>query len=340
MRRSTCTAAATALVLSLSGAAYTATAQPAEAPSASDSAKPRTAAKPHIARIEKLTPTRTALFIESVAMKQTVQVQVLHPEGSAPRPSLYLLDGVGAGEESDYSESTWTLKTDAVDFFADKDVNVVMPVGGTAGYYTDWLRPDPKLGHYQWETFLTEELPQIVDDDFHGNGTNAVAGVSMGAMGAANLATRHPSLYVGLTSFSGCLDNSDPTSRDSVRGTVAYKGGDPANMWGVDGDPAWNAHNPTVNAEALRGKQVYISTGNGAPGPYEAASGGDVLSTVAVGGPLEAAANVCTKLFQSRLDELRIPATVVYHPYGTHSWPYWQDEMHRAWPEIAAALKV
>nr|WP_238559088.1 alpha/beta hydrolase family protein [Rhodococcus rhodnii] len=290
-------------------------------------------------RVEQITDTRTALFVESTAMGRIVQVQVLHPANETPRPSLYLLDGVGAGEESDYSESTWTLETDAVDFFADKPVNVVLPVGGTGAYYTDWLRPDSGLGQPQWETFLTEELPRIIDSEMHGNGANAVAGVSMGAMGAGNLITRHPDLYRGLTAFSGCLDTTDPIARDSVRSTVAYKGGDAANMWGFDSDPAWTAHNPAANAEALRGKQIYVSTGNGLPGRYETGGVADA-PRIAIGGPLEAAANYCTQSFERKMNAMQIPATIVYHDQGTHSWPYWQDEMRRAWPDIARALEI
>lgn len=332
MRRSSIIAATAVFALSFTGAGMIATADPAPAPSAPSQAT--------VDRTEKITDQRTALFVHSAAMNEIIQVQVLHPASGGSRPALYMLDGVGAGEESNYAESTWTLKTDLVDFVADKNVNVVLPVGGTGSYYTDWRHPDPNFGTVKWETFLTQELPPIIDREFNGNGANSIAGVSMGAMGAANLATRHPDLYRGLTAFSGCLDNTEPSSRDSVRGAIAYKGGNPLNMWGDNADPGWNLHDPTINAEALRGKQVYISTGNGLPGPHERASGGDLASTIALGGPLEFAANLCTRTYQNRLGSLGIPATFVYHNYGTHSWPYWQDEFKTAWPEIARGLGI
>ena len=181
----------------------------------------------HINRIEQLSPTRSAVFVESPAMRREVQVQVLHPASSAgSRPSFYLLDGVSAGSESGYSESTWTQKTDIEAFFADKNVNVVLPVGGTGSFYTNWKNDDPNLGVNKWESFLAEELPALIDSAFSGNGTNVVGGVSMGALGAANLITHHPKLYTGLASYSGCLDNSESPSQDSVRLTVASKAGD------------------------------------------------------------------------------------------------------------------
>ncbi|AOW93751.1 mycolyltransferase [Rhodococcus sp. WMMA185] len=333
MRRPTLAVLGLAVSLAVLGPGSTAVAVPTSAPFATHATGGSAAS---VDEIVKLTDTRSAVYVNSPAMGRVIQVQVLHPAAGGSRPSLYLLDGVSAGEESDFRESTWTQKTDAVAFFADKNINVVLPVGGPASYYTDWLRPDPALGVNQWETFLASELPPIIDANFNGNGINAAAGVSMGAMGAANLVTRHPDLYTGLASYSGCLDNAHPSARLSVRGTVVSRGGDPANMWGPDTDPSWAAHDPLANAEALRGKQIYVSTGNGLPGPYD--NGTDLASTIAIGGPLELAAYLCTPAFQDRLSQLGIPATFNYRPNGTHSWPYWQDELRSSWPVLQQAL--
>lgn len=284
---------------------------------------------------EHITDRRTALFVYSAAMDKVVQVQVLHPAHNGPRPTLYLLDGVGAGDETDYRESTWTQETDIEQFVADKNVNVVLPVGGTGSYYTDWQQPDPVLGVNKWETFLTEELPPIIDAQFGGNGTNAVAGLSMGATAAMLLITRNPDLYEGVAALSGCLDTQQDTTRNSVRGTVAYKGGNPDNMWGPPDDPDWVAHDPYVHADQLRGKDIFISTGNGVLGPYDVDAGLDVLTA---GVPLEVGSFVCTINYDRRLRELNIPATVVYRPWGTHSWEYWQDDIKTAWPTLERAL--
>lgn len=293
----------------------------------------------HINRIEQLSPTRSAVFVDSPAMRREVQVQVLHPASSAgSRPSFYLLDGVSAGSESGYSESTWTQKTDIEAFFADKNVNVVLPVGGTGSFYTNWKNDDPNLGVNKWESFLAEELPALIDSAFSGNGTNVVGGVSMGALGAANLITHHPKLYTGLASYSGCLDNSESSSQDSVRLTVASKAGDATNMWGPASDPDWQKHDPSTNAETLRGKTIYVSSGTGAPGEYDNVFTPSGLQTAIEGGPLEALANTCTRLFEARLGELSIPAVFAYRNDGTHSWPYWQDALHDSWPTVKTAL--
>ncbi|OAK55745.1 alpha/beta hydrolase [Rhodococcoides kyotonense] len=329
-----------ALSLSVTGVV---SAQPLPGTGSSDGAPPFVGASPitsaRIDRVDMITDRRAAVFVESPAMNKIIQVQVLLPaRQNSSRPTLYMLDGVSAGKESNYAESTWTQKTDIVDFFADKDVNVVLPVGGSSSYYTDWNMPDPILGVNMWETFLTSELPPLIAARFDGNGTNAIAGVSMGAQAAMDLITRHPNLYTGVAGLSGCYDNSQPNLKDAVRATVAMNGGNATNMWGENVDPKWVEHDPSRNAEALRGKDIYVSAGTGLPGPYEMGPGGKGLQDAAQGGPLEAASLYCTTLFDTRLRYLDIPATVTYRPYGIHQWPYWQDDLREAWPTLKTAL--
>ncbi len=66
---------------------------------------------------------------------------LLPADRSAPRPTLYMLDGVSARNNG----SGWMSAGlgDAPGFFADKDVNVVLINGGRASLYTDWTRSTP-----------------------------------------------------------------------------------------------------------------------------------------------------------------------------------------------------
>ena len=265
-----------------------------------------------------------------------MQVQVLHPATKNPRPALYLLDGVDAPADT----SNWTDKTDLINFVAGKNVNVVIPLGGTGSYYTNWEKTDPVLGVNQWETFLTVELPPIINSIFSGNGRDVVAGLSMGGQAALTLAVRHPDLYSGVAAYSACPNNSELNTKRAVRATVASKGGNATNMWGPDDDPQWVAHDPTSHAEELRGKTIYISAGSGLPGPYELRSGNQWGTTVTEGGPLEVAARLCSERFHAVLFQLKIPATYNFRAYGTHSWPYWQDDFHNSWPTLEKALGI
>ncbi|MFC8042067.1 alpha/beta hydrolase [Nocardia sp. NPDC057353] len=276
----------------------------------------------------------------SAAMRQDIALTVLPArDPSAPAPVLYLLNGSSGGELG----SSWIEQTDVLDFLADEQVTVVIPNGGAGSYYTDWRADDPLLGRQRWATFLTAELPPIVDAAFHGTGANAVAGISMAATSALQLAVAKPGLYRAVGSYSGCVRISDPRGQAAVAAVVGRWGGDPVNMWGPFSDPAWSANDAYLHADALRGTLLYITTGTGLPGPLDTPdpardTPGELLDRVTVGGILEAVTDECTHQLADRLAELRIPATFDFRPAGTHSWSYWEQDLHNSWPLFREAL--
>ncbi|WP_336086847.1 alpha/beta hydrolase [Nocardia sp. SSK8] len=289
-----------------------------------------------IDRVEPITDRWLRVYVSSPAMGRIVEVQVLLPRrGAAPRPTLYLLDGKAA----DPVGNTWTTRADAVGFFADKPVNVVLTVGGPVSYYTDWQRADPVLGTYKWETFLTEELPPLLDAAFHGDGTKAVAGLSMGAQAALMLAARNPGAYTAVAGYSGCY-TSTGVGETQLRAVVASMGGNADNMFGPAGDPDWAAHDVVAHAEGLRDTAIYLSAGTGLSGTHDTTDNPELLNSVVLGGPLEIGASLCTRRLAGRLTALGIPATVNLRATGTHSWPYWSDELRSSWPLLAAALST
>lgn len=292
--------------------------------------------------IEKVNDRQVNMFVYSAAMDTVIPLEVILPaDTSSPRPTLYLLNGAGGGEDS----VNWQTKTDVVPFFTDKNVNVVTPIGGAYSYYTDWNRTDPVLGLNKWTTFLTEELPPIVDATLGTTGENAIAGLSMSGTSVLSLAQSAPSLYRAVGAFSGCAETSTKPGQDYVTFVVSFRGGDVNNMWGPPGGPQWVANDPVVNAEKLRGIDLYITNGTGLPGPHESLAeptvGGDVgvlANQIIVGGVIEAGTNQCTHRLAERLDSLGIPATYDFRPTGTHSWGYWQDDLHNSWPMIAGSI--
>lgn len=285
-------------------------------------------AAPSIDRIEHIADRWVRVFVDSPSMG-AVEVQVLLPRNtSRPRPTVYLLDGRSADESGNH----WTSLGDAVRFFDDKDVNVVLTVGGTASYYTDWQRSDPQLGTYKWETFLTKELPPLIDSEFAGNGRNAVAGVSMGAQGALMLSVRAPELYRAVAGYSGCYTATDAVGQAQMRLVVGSFRGNADNMFGPEGGPDWAAHDVVAHAEALRGKTIYLSSGSGVPGAKE------TTESATFGAPIEAVTNYCTHQLADRLTALNIPATTNFRSTGTHAWQYWADDLEASWPVIDKAL--
>jgi diacylglycerol O-acyltransferase/trehalose O-mycolyltransferase len=291
--------------------------------------------RPVIDHIEPITDRWLRVFVKSPTMNRVVEVQVLVPvDRSRPRPSLYMLDGRGAPENA----SNWVRQGRAVEFFADKNVNVVLTTGGPANLYTDWKRHDPVLGTNKWETFLTRELPPLIDEHFEGNGRNGIQGVSMGGEGAMMLAFRNPGRYSVVAAHSGCYSLGSGAGQAHARGIVATYGGDADNMFGPPTDPEWHAHDVMAHANALRGTAIYLSSGSGIPGEHDLPGQVELPDAITIGGPLEAGAFTCTLALANQLADLGIPATVNLRPTGTHSWPYWTDELSRSWPTIAAAL--
>ncbi|SEK66310.1 S-formylglutathione hydrolase FrmB [Rhodococcus maanshanensis] len=321
-------AAAALMILPLVGAGGLATAAPAAEQSASK-----------VERVEGSGRQVTA-YVYSASMDKTIPVKVQRPmDSSAPRPTLYLLNGAGGGEDS----ATWQRRTDVATFFADKNVNVVTPVGGAFSYYTDWQKDDPKLGKNKWTTFLTKELPPLINSEFKTNGVNSMAAISMTGTSVLNLAIAAPGLYKSVASYSGCAETSTDMGRAYIKMVVESRGGAKVeNMWGAKNDAAWVANDPVVNAEKLRGTQLYISSGNGLPGAHDNLEETGGISGLAnqalLGGVIEGATLICTNNLSKRLGELGIPAVVDFRPNGTHSWGYWQDDLHKSWPMLAASI--
>lgn len=277
------------------------------------------------------------LMVDSPALRRTVGLDVLLPaDNSVPRPALYMLEGVDAGE----TVSGWLSSGGAAEFFADKNVNAVLINGGVGSLYTDWENIDPGVGLHKWETFITEELPPLIDEEFNTNRTQAIAGNSMGAQGAMMLAHRNPGLYEGIVAMSGCYSTMDPLGNTSAQWTVSSRNGDPSNMWGPIGGPGWREHDSVLNAESLRGMKIYLSANSGLPGRYETPDTPNVVDRIWIGGGLELASNLCTQVMEQRLGALGIPATVDYEATGVHAWDYWVDQWNKAWPVMAEALDV
>ena len=282
---------------------------------------------------------RTDLTIDSPAMDGRVTVSVLSPGGTGPRPTLYMLDGADAGEKV----SDWLTKGGAQRYFAGRNVNVVLPAGGAGSFYTNWAREDRKIGKPQWETFLTEELPPLIDEKFSGSGRNGILGLSMGGQAAFALTARHPQLYQAVASLSGCPPVSGPANEAYVRTTVAKGGGDANNMWGAPGSAKWREHDPSRKLSALRGKKIFLSAGTGAVGPLDLIAKtdpdeGPADAQIAAGSALEVGAYRCSLEFATALSQAGIRYTPGFRVIGTHRWEYWKQDLPRAWSAIAPAL--
>jgi len=271
--------------------------------------------------VNKITDRVRDLVMDSPSVG-TVTVRLLLPAGfqTAPHrrwPVLYLLHG--ANDPDTYQ--CWTRSTDVIALTAGPPLLIVMPEGGPQGYYSDWFKHG-REGPPAWETFHLVELRDVLHRDWRTSEQRAVAGLSMGGLGAMLYAAHWPHLFRAAASFSGILD------------TATWQ--PPPQVWGDRSHHTdiWRRHNPLDRAADLRGISLFVSYGNRNPGPLDTG-----------GTPAEEARQTERQLspgntaFVHRLRDLGIPATVDAYGPGTHSWPYWQRELHRALPEIMKALQ-
>ena len=280
-------------------------------------------------------PRITRVDVYSESMGRWVANDVISPASGGPAPTFYLLTGIGGGSDG----ISWFNNTGVRDFFADKHVNVVMPIGGQYSMYTDWDADDPVLGRNKWQTYLTSELPAAIDGRFATTGANAIGGVSMAGGAVLDLAIQAPGFYRAVGSYSGCAATSGLLGQAMVRSMVELRGGGNAtNMWGPAVDPQWQVHDPMVNAERLRGTELFVSSGNGLPGGIDNHDPVLVVPQTIGGSVVEMVTNVCAAAFQSRLHSLGIPATFAYLSQGTHSWGLFETELRESWPVIGSAI--
>ena len=298
--------------------------------SAGDPASTATSATPtpQVTGTVQLGARTVDITIQSPAVGSAVAVRLVLPARYASEPDtrwpvLYLVHGCCDTYES------WERQTDVSDLTKDAGVIVAMPFGGLAGFYSDWVR-GPK-----WETFHTVELPAVLATSYRASGKAAVGGLSMGGLGALAYAARHPGQYSAAASFSGVVHTRISSGVEyGYQELVRSQGEDPEALWGDPDANAeiWAAHNPYDLAAQLKGTPLFISCGNGLPGPL------DPPSRLPDGN--ENAVHEQNIVFVKRLAELGVEAQVELYGPGTHTWPYWQRELHNAWPMLSKALGI
>jgi S-formylglutathione hydrolase FrmB len=110
-------------------------------------------------------------------------------------PVLYLLHGAYG------CYSDWPTRTNLDDMASDYSVIIVCPDGQDSWYFDSPI--DPKM---QFETFISKELVDYVDNNYRTiptPGMRAITGLSMGGHGALFVGFRHPDVFHSCGSMSG-----------------------------------------------------------------------------------------------------------------------------------------
>jgi S-formylglutathione hydrolase FrmB len=270
-------------------------------------------------------------------------------------PVLYLFHG------GEYNENTWLDQSDVEQFTrpftGDQAAIVVMPDGGPMGFYTDWHD-----GTQLWESYHIRRVIPYVDEHFRtlADGAHrAVAGFSLGGLGALNYAARYPELFAAVGSFSGLTDLTFPEANYLGAGaTPQYDAGSPGPVQGDAPAPAyhapddegsgcqgggdqfgdrvfdpvqWHNHNPTDIGSNLRGIGVYLAAGTGIPcGPQDAGGSPSLLPWV------EPGVRETAKRLDTALTVGGVEHETDFYLCGLHTMLYAQRDLHRFWPYMLA----
>ncbi|MDO4685038.1 MAG: alpha/beta hydrolase family protein [Corynebacterium sp.] len=280
------------------------------------------------------------LWAFSPSMERDVPFAVI-PARDENRPIIYLLNGADGGEGT----ANWIMQTDVIEFYREKNVNVVIPMSGELSYYTDWVTEPARLGGKQmWETFLTKELPGPIEQHLKTSNKRAIVGMSMTGTTSLLYAQHNPGFYDAVGSYSGCAGTSRGVSVAWVDEVLKRGGMNHTQMWGPLGTPLWHYNDALLNADKLRGIEVYVSNGSGMSGEYDMLSNPRIQNSVqqvggkVMGGAIEAATNQCTHDLKAKMDQLGIPADFKFRPTGTHTWGYWEEDLRTSWPTYERAF--
>ena len=288
----------------------------------------------HITDIQHVNDRWDKVSVYSPSMN-TVIVNDVFKAPTAGAPVFYLLPGIDGGNDLDPGGTippggkAWFGMTDIQGFFANKNVNVVSPLGGAFSWWTDWINDGSK----QYQTYMTKELPPLINAQYHTNGKNAVGGLSSTGGTAIDYAIQAPGLFKAVGSYSGFPSVSDPDEAQQVALTLGGGGQSAENMWGPLGGPVWVAHDPTKNAAQLKGVAVYAAaSASGAVGDVDRLPAG--FGPNITGGFIERILADSTKRFADAAAAAGVPIHYVVRPEGSHTWGLFESEMQESWNTV------
>ena len=258
---------------------------------------------------------------------------------AAPTKAVYLLDGLRA--QDDYSG--WDINTPAFEWFYGSGVSAVMPVGGQSSFYSDWYKPssfNKQPYTYNWETFLTSELPHWLAANKTVSTTgNGVVGLSMSGGAALILSAYHPQQFIYAASLSGFLNPSALVMQQAIRVAMLDAGGyNVDDMWGAPWDSAWTRNDPVKQAATIarNGTRLWIYCAPG--GQTDLDQGADPNLSFSANS-LESLAIKSNKDFQAAYVQAGgANATFNFPPSGNHSWPYWGAQLTALKPDLIATI--
>ncbi|MFG2090091.1 MULTISPECIES: alpha/beta hydrolase-fold protein [unclassified Spirillospora] len=284
-----------------------------------------------ITGVKKINSRIFDVTIASPALGAEVKTRVMVPESWKSKttktwPVVYAYHG------GNNKYTSWTKDSNIEQVIGPYNAMVVMPEGGWNGSYTNWYNGG-KGGIPEWETFHIREVIPLMERNFHAGSVRAAIGLSSGGQGAITYAERHAGMFKYAASYSGALNITAPgmpiilTSMNREAGTAIW--GDP-----ITARANWRAHDATVMVSKLKGTGVYVSSGNGKPGPFDPPD----APPHDAGRIGEQLSGTMAENFVAAAKKAGVPVTSNLYGPGMHNWKYWRRELVRSWPAIAASI--
>lgn len=298
------------------------------------------------------------LYSEALGQNVVVQVRASDQAPGQTEQAVYFLDGLGSNDEY----NNWATPTSGAVAAYSTSYNLVMPAGGKGEWDTNWeSAPTGSTTAPQWDTFLGEELPAYLNENFDiGTSDNAIVGVSMSGAPAVIVALNHPEVFAVARSYSGFYETNNPlgwvlipiiqTARADIDNGLSA-------MWGLplsEGN-TW-ADNDVLSriAEAkANGQTIIISTGNGIPSVGELQLAWQTLQqqplvlwpilipgalvTEVLGVGLEVGALTSTMILNAAAQRMDLPVEFTYSN-GGHNWFSWASTQPSDAAQIEADL--
>ncbi|OZC29145.1 alpha/beta hydrolase [Gordonia polyisoprenivorans] len=298
------------------------------------------------------------LYSEALGQNVVVQVRASDQAPGQTEQAVYFLDGLGSNDEY----NNWATPTSGAVAAYSTSYNLVMPAGGKGEWDTNWQSaPTGSTTAPQWDTFLGEELPAYLNENFDiGTSDNAIVGVSMSGAPAVIVALNHPEVFAVARSYSGFYETNNPlgwvlipiiqTARADIDNGLSA-------MWGLplsEGN-TW-ADNDVLSriAEAkANGQTIIISTGNGIPSVGELQLAWQTLQqqplvlwpilipgalvTEVLGVGLEVGALTSTVILNAAAQRMDLPVEFTYSN-GGHNWFSWASTQPSDAAQIEADL--
>ncbi|MGI8733538.1 MAG: alpha/beta hydrolase [Pyrinomonadaceae bacterium] len=243
--------------------------------------------------------------LKSALLARPIEYRILYPvnyqrEGNAEKrfPVIYLLHGFSG------DNSNWLEKSRVALYATHFDVFIVM-VEGDNGWYTD----SASVPTDKYESYIIKELIPEIEQRFRVSRERegrAIAGLSMGGYGALKFGLKYPEKFSLVASMSGAFDaaswtDSDLKTFEFIRQSIQKTFGPPNSPTRLSNDLI----RITRAASPEQIKQL--------PFVYFDCGTEDFLFQT-------------NRDFLALLVERKIPHEFRQLP-GTHSWPYWDQQI-------------